>query len=282
MAARCVLIALVLLLAMRSTATGADEQSALSSGAPSLPEGQAVPAKRDLDGGDYALNFSSYEPIYFAAGWRGTQNAKFQLSFKYQFVGRFYGGYTQTSLWDLGAASAPFYDSSYRPALFYYKPDLATGLWGTSRFALQGGAEHESNGKAGADSRSINILFVRPGLTYGGGERNRLLIAPKVWVYLDKSGNPDIDNYRGYADFLVVYEFRKGFGGHKFPTGLETAVTLRKGTENNYGSVQVDVTYPFYIGYLHFQYFSGWGETLLDYNVRRPWQLRVGLMAIRW
>lgn len=65
--------------------------------------------------------------MYFVIGSRAT--ARFQLSFKYRLfdpdswpVEKFaplsgpHFGYTQTSLRDLGANSAPFHDTSYRPA----------------------------------------------------------------------------------------------------------------------------------------------------------------------
>jgi outer membrane phospholipase A len=34
-------------------------------------------------------------------------------------------------------------------------------------------------------------------------------------------------------------------------------------------------------GYLQLQYFSGWGESLLDYNRRVPSHFRIGLMITR-
>ena len=34
-------------------------------------------------------------------------------------------------------------------------------------------------------------------------------------------------------------------------------------------------------GFLHFQYFDGYGETLLDYNFRRNSQLRIGFSIVR-
>jgi outer membrane phospholipase A len=33
-------------------------------------------------------------------------------------------------------------------------------------------------------------------------------------------------------------------------------------------------------GYLHIQYFNGYGETIVDYNVRRKAELRIGLAII--
>ena len=73
----------------------------------------------------------------------------------------FYFGYTQNSIWDLSSESKPFRDTSYRPSFFWKweRTDDATCVDGV-RFGL----EHESNGGDGANSRSINTVFVRPGV----------------------------------------------------------------------------------------------------------------------
>jgi outer membrane phospholipase A len=62
---------------------------------------------------------------------------------------------------------------------------------------------------------------------------------------------------------------------------------VRRGKSGN-GSVQVDASYPlrkpFFAdtgGYVHFQYFNGYGETILDYNLRRSPQFRVGFSIVR-
>ena len=33
--------------------------------------------------------------------------------------------------------------------------------------------------------------------------------------------------------------------------------------------------------YLYAQYFNGWGESLLSYDQRLPWQLRLGIAVVR-
>jgi outer membrane phospholipase A len=52
--------------------------------------------------------------------------------------------------------------------------------------------------------------------------------------------------------------------------------------------VQLDLSYPLKTatlgnlgGYLHLQYFNGYGESLLDYNRKVRPQFRIGLMITR-
>lgn len=229
---------------------------------------------------------STHEPAYFSLGTRGGANAKFQLSFKYRIfdslwdtgiTDHIYFGYTQTSIWDLETGSAPFRDTSYRPSLFYYRNDVAA-LGARARLGLQGGAEHESNGKSGADSRSINTLFVRPVLLVGDLSKKHWTIAPKVWAYLDKSDNPDIADYRGYFDLLVKYGNENSWF---------VSSNLRKGARAGYGSMQLDGAYALTTSrqgrvgtYLHVQYFNGWGENILDYDKKFKSQFRIGLMLV--
>ncbi len=189
--------------------------------------------------------------------------------------------FTQTSLWDLHSTSKPFTDSSYRPALFFHRYDTGAAFLG-GRLGLAAGFEHESNGKAAADSRSINILFARPTVRWGASDGWQFVVSPKLYWYLDKEENDDIQRFRGYGDFLFALEH---------PRSWKLAATLRAGTSGR-GSVLVDATYPFakvndfvplglVHGYLHLQFFEGWGESLLHYDERAETQFRIGFMAIR-
>jgi outer membrane phospholipase A len=233
---------------------------------------------------------STYEPVYFVVGTRVRTNAKFQLSFKYRFFNKdgplvqrvnflqdLYLGYTQTSLWDLESNSAPFYDSSYKPRLFYLNEDAWE--WPAVRLGLglEGGLGHESNGKSGIDSRSINIAYVKPVVTLGDRGGWHWTVSPMLIDYLEKEDNPDIDDYRGHVDLQVT------FGKED---SLQLAGQFRKGTQGF--STQLDLTYPLRIvalgnlnGYFLVQYFDGYGESILDYNRRFPSQVRFGLMVVR-
>lgn len=233
---------------------------------------------------------SANEPAYFVLGSdsRHGADARFQLSFKYRLFdpksalsefsplfSNLYFTYTQTSLWDIGDDSSPFRDTSYRPGLYYGWAGSGT-QWLPDDWRL--GLEHESNGQSGADSRSINIAYVRPIWHAEMDHGRRLTFMPKIYDYLSKSDNEDIQRYRGYADWMVRY-------GRE--DGLIVNGMYRQGTAG-YASGQVDLSYPLSARifartgtFVHLQLFSGYGETLLDYNRERDTQLRIGLSIAR-
>lgn len=230
---------------------------------------------------------SEDEPMYFIAGARGGITARFQLSFKYRLFDTFAGyghnqpwlsgiyfGYTQNSLWDLETESRAFRDTSYRPSFFWRweRTDERTFFDG-----VRAGIEHESNGGAGELSRSINILFVRPEWIWRLPEGGRFEFMPKVYNYIEKSDNTDIGEYRGYVDWRARYDSGVNW--------IATAV-VRYGTAGK-GSVLLDMSrrtrdmkFGPVSGYVHVQFFAGYGESILDYNVRRKSQLRVGFAIV--
>lgn len=233
---------------------------------------------------------SANEPMYFVLGSRGGVNARFQLSFKYRLVEpdgtlgqalpwlrHLHFGYTQTSLWDLAEESKPFRDTSYRPSLFW-QWSLGEGNSGLHPAKLRAGYEHESNGKDGSNSRSIDMLFVQPAWRWNYPDGRSLSFAPKFYGYLDKEDNPDIARYRGHADWIARYGRDDGW---------LLAAQVRRGSSGK-GNAQLDLSYPLREnvfartgGFLYFQLFSGYGESLLDYNRERETQVRVGFSIVR-
>jgi outer membrane phospholipase A len=234
------------------------------------------------------LAVSIYEPVYFIVGGDGGLNAKFQISLRFRlfddrgrlarrlpWIDDLYLSFSQTALWDLGELSKPFKDSSYRPRLFYANYDLARDFGGKLRLGLETGIGHESNGKEGDDSRSYNMLYVRPTFTLGDPDGLRAYFAPLIHNYIAASDNPDIEDYRGYVDWL----FGVGSKG-----GLDFWGVLRKGTRSDFGSIELNASYPLsklsggdLTGWLMLQYFNGYGESLLDYNRKLDSQLRLGI-----
>jgi len=234
------------------------------------------------------LAVSTYEPLYVLVGGDGGLNAKFQLSLRYRmfdgngrlarrlpWIDDLYLSYSQTSLWDLSDLSKPFRDSSYRPRLFFSNYELISFMDGQLRLGVEAGVGHESNGKEGTESRSFNMLYVRPVLSLGDPEGFRMYAAPLIHNYIADGENPDIKDYRGYVDWLF------GIGSKG---GLDFWTTLRKGKRGDHGSAELNVSYPLsklsggdLTGWLMLQYFGGYGESLLDYNRKLDSQLRLGI-----
>ncbi|MDR6397417.1 outer membrane phospholipase A [Herbaspirillum seropedicae] len=244
----------------------------------------SAPAAEDILSNNRRLSFN--EPMYFSVGNSGGDtNARFQLSLKFRLfvpddprsrgpLDNLYLGYTQFSLWDLSAPSAPFRDTSYRPSLFYYLPDVGIQNRVLSRIGIATGLEHESNGRDGAQSRSINTYFIEPSFNFGNLNDYHFKVAPKVYAYLGPTrDNPDIGDYRGHMDLKLSYGK---------PDGLEVATMLRKGRLGGTLTSQTQVSYPLSrllpgtAGYLMASYFHGYGESLLTYNQKDRAQFRIG------
>ena len=80
-----------------------------------------------------------------------------------------------------------------RQSLVLGKPELAPGV--------NVGAEHNSNGKDGPDSRSVNDGYVEPRFHYRLDGGSTLTFAPRIKAYFGVAGeNPDYADYAGRAD----------------------------------------------------------------------------------
>lgn len=292
-----------LLLEARSGVPQTKQALQTAEGAAAAPDGrsatnspqqlEAIAPKAVLPAGSEPVAptaISFHEPMYFLVGGRDPVSARFQFSFKYRIfddhgvvaenvpIARgLYFGFTQTSLWDLESNSKPFRDSSFRPTLFY--------SWRLSDPADRGslglslGYEHESNGREDTPSRSIDTLFVRAEGRYVLPDgRTWIGIAPKLWTYLDREDNPDIARYRGYGELGL----RIGRDD-----GLMLSSLIRRGTSGKTG-IQLDLSYPLRTSvfsgvgaFAHLQAFRGYGETLLEYDIKRRTQLRIGVSLVR-
>jgi outer membrane phospholipase A len=230
---------------------------------------------------------SPHESTYFDIGNKGGRNARYQVSFKYRlftpkdpatpdFIDNLYLGYTQTALWDLHSDSHPFYDTTYSPSLFWRKDALWQSPEKQVFLGLAAGVEHASNGKSGDDSRSLNDVFVQPEFNYRFDNGSTLTFAPRVKSYFKTGNNPDYADYAGHVDWKLRWAQ---------DNGLALGGMYRQGHHGR-ASTQIDASWPLrrtflnMNGYLHVQYFRGYGETLLGYRQKSEPQVRIGLALV--
>lgn len=234
-------------------------------------------------------NLSAYQPMYVAYGTAEDSELRVQLSFKYQVLGRsrkdpgfpawsdgLYLGYTQKILWNL-ESDADFRDSNFMPELFFRTPAMALGSNGAA--GLQLGVLHESNGRSSGFSRSLNSVYVAPTAMWTLGNGYSVTAAPRLtFLFGGKAGNPDIHAYRG----MTGLDFQIGKDD-----GLKLATHGRYNFSHGRGALETELSYPlsriFGGGpefYLFVQNFTGYGESLIDYD-RRMTRLRFGLALTR-
>ena len=191
-------------------------------------------------------------------------------------------GYTQQSYWQLftPSLSRPFRSTDHEPELVYVLPlqPADPDRW---RLRFGGvGIVHQSNGQSLPYSRSWNRVYLM-----AGAESGRLQVHGRVWNRINEDApnddNPEISNLVGRAEARVVW--------HQSRTNL-FAVTARHSLRRQArGSVRVewfrslwdDGDGPLGGLHLHTQFFSGYGDTLLDYNRRRN-VFSIGLSLVEW
>ena len=201
------------------------------------------------------------------------EEAKFQLSVRTKVLQDFglpgadlWAAFTMQTMWQVynHADSRPFRNTDYQPEMMYVVP-TGPGLrylpfgwqW---RYSMLGVA-HQSNGQSDPLSRSWNRAYLAAGFERGnwnftGRYTQRLSERP------ENDNNPDLVDFRGRTEFTLGWA-----------SGLHTAsVHLRGGGKGN--TTQLEWTYPVYRDQpnglrWYVQVFSGYGETLSDYNFRQ-------------
>jgi phospholipase A1 len=240
---------------------------------------------------NFAGRFLPNQPIYFVYG-DAKEAAKFQFSFDYRLASMVLGsgenetaanvrfGYTQRSLWDIDGRSSPFYDTSYMPELVFNTeapmPRDSDQLF--TWLGFRTGFLHESNGKDGTDSRSLNIAYFRPRFVVGSLNGWDLVMLPEIHTYIgDVQDNRQIKDYRGYG------KLRCYLGRFDFATVMFTGWT---GKDFDHGTYQLDLTVPLKLhridleSFVYLQYFDGYGESLREYD-RKSNALRIGFGLVR-
>ena len=189
---------------------------------------------------------------------------KFQISFMVPLVrniikdnGHLYIAYTNRSFWQAfnEEESLPFRETNHEPEL-WFQFDNQWKIFGLTNRLNSFGLVHQSNGRNEPISRSWNRLFAN--FIF---ERNNMALSIKPWIIVgDKIGNEDIQDYMGNVELRGAYKWRQ----HTF------SLMLRNNLQSGFskGTFQTDWSFPIHRrlrGYV--QYFNGYGESLIDYNV---------------
>jgi phospholipase A1/A2 len=203
--------------------------------------------------------------------------AKFQFSFKAPVVSKgllgaansLWFGYTQQSYWQIldAANSRPFRESNYEPELIFShrfaQPEAP--VYGLRPLFLNFGAVHQSNGQSEPRSRSWNRVYAQLGMVGRLGDERSYALLARPWFRIrespDSDDNPDVGRYLGHGDLeLLFWSGRESFSLQarirSLQADLSMPVPLIGGRRGNQ-SLQ-----------LHLQLFTGYGESLIDYNQR--------------
>jgi len=210
------------------------------------------------------------------ASAQDNRDMKFQLSMKHDLAdfdryGSLWLGYTLLSFWQVydDKNSRPFRENNYEPELVYsIHPNE---LFGHSKYnpgILNFGVVHQSNGHINPRSRSWNRLYMQTGIEHAYTSERKIIVIVRAWKRISEDitsdDNPDITKYLGRGDLELRYSQNSNW---------EATLMLRS------RSIQIDLAAPWTAWRLltiaspgehntniHLQYFSGYGESLIDYN----------------
>jgi phospholipase A1 len=236
----------------------------------------------------YTYNFDpNVEPFELGStdlneGSLDNEEIKFQVSIKAPLWVNMFGSnanlwlaYTNTSWWQaFNSNSAPFRETNHEPELFVdWETDLKFAGFDWRLFRI--GFTHESNGRGGSLSRSWNRIIGQV-----VAERGNFYASTRLWWRLPEDekdatadDNPDIEDYLGYGEFTGLYKFGKQNLGFMLRNNLR---------RDNNGAIQVDYTFPLTRRLRgQVQYFSGYGESLIDYNAYTN-RIGIGIMLNDW
>lgn len=184
-------------------------------------------------------------------------------------------GYTQSSRWQAYSDrnSRPFRETDYEPeAMLAFRTNYE--LFGFKGRLASIGVNHQSNGRALPLSRNWNRVIAQAGFERG----DWMVLVRPWWRFPESNGsddNPGIENYIGRGEVIATRQWRDQV------FSLQLRHSLRGG-ENSRGSAQLGWSFPIagdLKGYL--QLFSGYGESLIDFNHRQT-VLGIGFSVFDW
>lgn len=205
--------------------------------------------------------------------------------------------YTQQNNWQAfnNTNSRPFRGTDYEPELILAFPlHTEVSALGLTPRMIHFGLVHQSDGQADPFERSWNRAYVQVGVDRDvDKERDRFAFLARAWYRIpekrSEDDNPDIERYLGYGDLLFFW--RRG------DSNLSALLRNNLQAQTNRGALRLDWSIPitrfpnfdnvnvlrridhdlrFYV-----QFFTGYGETLIDYNHYQT-TIGIGLMFTDW
>lgn len=201
--------------------------------------------------------------------------AKFQLSLKtplwtkiYNDNGYLFFAYTQVAYWQAynRDVSSPFRETNYEPELILTFPHYknSESLEDAASRIISVSLSHQSNGRAGDLSRSWNRLKLSWVTSIGN-----VFVNFEPWYRFNEDrkeypgdpkgdDNPDITEYMGWFELSAAYKHNNDTWRMMVRNNLRS---------DNKGAVRLSYSTPFnkHIRF-YAEVFTGYGESLIDYN----------------
>jgi len=209
-----------------------------------------------------------HHPFFFAYN---KSLSKLQMSFKAPLMKNLplYFGYTQLMFWDLHADSKPFRDLTYNPELFYRH---SVSNWGYLKSFDLSFLNHTSNGKDGTESRSLDRTSLRANFEKEYSRRILSFYVQLSYLYAIAKNNEDIRDYISpLAIGVTAYQLFDSWLD-KSEISFQLIPGGKKGDEISSGGYQASWSFRpgglNVVPALYLQFYSGYAETLLNYNNR--------------
>ncbi len=234
--------------------------------------------RREFDSGPY---FTLYRDNYFVVGTDPTHkptsrnsDVKFQVSIAQKLTKSTLPGgtylfltYTQNVAWDVFKRSMPMHDFTFNPGIGLVKP-----LFSKERFIGKATLllEHMSNGRDSIQSRSWNRVSLGASILVD----EFICVDGKFWIPI-----VDGENNRDILDYVGLFQGGVSMLSRDRKLGGSLHFVKRRGWNLNFNTILELYWRPWDRAnqYFFLQWYNGYGENLLDYNVFHN-RLRVGIV----